>query len=326
MNNLVFSSAVMTLSQTTEFMRNKSIDNIIINLIVLRGLNIFTVKDAFDGIYSELPIRLEQIEKSLLRSYKNRIVEIYEGSEDEFRKAKFKLSQAINNALEKQYHQLNEYTEQAIDELFKEIITVENREQLKNLFLETVSNLMATYGYAYAGQLAGIANATEFVPLKELHQVCENAITKYGVKLTLKELAESIGYLFDRRDPCLNNLAFCICNRYYQTRLIGLDLPIDFLTENIYKDSTIYLDTNFIMSIAFTKSKRHNEFREILRNAEKLGVNFVASELTIAEIHARVQDLMPDIEAGEEILPIEIIEEIKEDILQQSHGKSERIE
>jgi len=326
MNNLVFSSAVMTLSQTTEFMRNKSIDNIIIHLIVLQRFKNFTVKEAFDGIHSELPVRLEQVEKSLFRSYKNKILQIVEGSDDEFRKAKLKISDAVIDKLDAQYYHLNGYTEQAIEELFQGLVNDDNKENFKNLFLETVSNLMATYGYAYAGQLAGIADATEFIPSKELAQVCQNSIKKYKVSISPKELSNSIGYLFDRRDPCLNNLAFCICNKYYQTRLIGLDLPIDFLTENLYKDSTIFLDTNFIGNIAFTKSKTHNEFREILKNAEKLGIKFAASELTIAEIHARVQDYMPELEAGEELIPVELIEEIRDEIIQQSHGKTEKIE
>lgn len=321
MNNLVFSSAVMTMSQTTEFMRNKSIDNIIIHLIVTNNLKLFTVKEAYDRIYLELPIRIEEIEKSLKRSLKNNIIKILIGDESEFAKARFMISDAVKSKIDKQYNQLNDFAEQAINELFKGILTPQNKEIYKSLLLESVSNLMAKYGYAYAGQLAGVADATEFVPSKELTQVCENAIKKYTVSISVKELSDSISYLFDRRDPCLNNLAFSICNRYYQSRLIGLDLPIDFLTENLYKDSVIFLDTNFIGNIAFTKTKRHNEFREILRNANKLGITFAASELTIAEIHARVQEYMPDLEAGEDLLPEEIIEEVRDNIIQQSHSK-----
>ena len=310
----------MTMSQTTEFMRNKSIDNIIIHLIVIQGLKEFKVKQAFDAIYSELPIRLEEIEKSLLRSYQNKILEIKEGSESEFRLAQLKISDSILNKIDTQYLQLNDFIEQSINELFKGLITRSNKDSFINLLLETVSSLMAKYGYAYAGQLAGIADATEFVPSQQLNEICQEKIDKYKLSISSKELANSIGYLFDRRDPCLNNLAFSICNRYYQSRLIGLDLPIDFLTQNLYQDSTIYLDTNFIGNIAFTKSKRHNEFREILKNAKKLGINFVASELTIAEIHARVQDYMPDLEAGEDLLPDELIEEVRDGLIQESHG------
>lgn len=322
MNNLIYSSAVMTMSQTTEFMRNKSIDNIVIHLIVIQGLKEFTVKQAFDGIYSELPIRLEEIEKSLRRSLKNKIIDIKEGNETEFRDAKLKISDSIIAKIDTQYVQLNEFIEESIKELFKGLITSSNKESYINLLLETVSSLMAKYGYAYAGQLAGITDATEFVPSQELNKICQEKIDKYKLSISSKELATTIEYLFDRRDPCLNNLAFSICNRYYQSRLIGLDLPIDFLTQNLYQDSTIYLDTNFICTIAFTKSKRHNEFREILKNAKKLGIKFVASELTIAEIHARVQDYIPDLELGEDLLPDELIEEVREGLIHESHGKS----
>ncbi len=326
MNTLIYSSAVMTLSQTTEFMRNKSIDNIIIHLIVIQGLKEFDVKKAYDGIYEELPIRQEEVSKSIHRSWKNDILVLVSGNEENLDNAIFKISDSILSTIDTQYKQLDEFVEQSINELFKGIVTAENSEDLKNLLLETVSNLMAKYGYAYAGQLAGIAEATEFVPSQELHEICETTIAKYNIDITKKDLANSISYLFDRRDPCLNSLAFSICNRYYQSRLIGLDLPVDFLTENLYKDSIIFLDTNFIGNIAFTKSKRHNEFREILNNAKKLGIRFAASELTIAEIHARVQVYMPELEIGEDLLPDELIEEVREEIIQYSNKEIKELD
>jgi hypothetical protein len=321
MSDLIYSSAVMSLSQTTEFMRNKSIDNTVIHLIVQQKLKEFTIKEAYDAIHSELPIRLEEIEKSIVRSIKTKIVQIKKGDEENIRIAKLEISKTVLEKLDAQYHQLNDFLQTAVYELFAGVINGQNENDFKSLLLDTVTNLMAKYGFAYAGQLAGIAEATEFVPVKELNEICENMLKKYDLPISKRDLANSISFLFDRRDPCLNNLAFSICNRYYHSRLLGLDLPIDFLTNNLYKDSIIFLDTNFIGTIAFSGSKRHNEFREILRNSEKLGIKFAASELTIAEIHARVQDYMSDLELGEDLIPDQLLQEVREDIIQKSHNK-----
>lgn len=322
MNNLIYSSAVLTLSQTTEFMRNKSVDNTVVHLVVQKGLKVFTIQEVYDSIHSELPIRFEEIEKSLKRSIKTGIVHVKEGDSDKLRNAKLEISQAVYERLDAQCDQLKDFIKEATNELFGEIVTEQNRCSVEELLIETVTSLMAKYGYAYAGQLAGIGDATDFVPIKELKEICKNVLSKYKVKISQEELSEAIGILFDRRDPCLNNLAFSICNRYYLSRLIGLDLPIDFLTKNIYKDSTIYLDTNFISTIAFSRSKGHNEFREILKKSSDLGIRFVASELTIAEIHARVKEYMDDLMIGEEIIPEELLQEVREDIIQTSHSKT----
>jgi len=320
MSNLLYSSAVLTLSQTTEFMRNKSIDNTIIHLIVANGKEHFSINQAYESIKSDLPIRIEEIEKSLIRSYESGVLEIKQGKIENPTNVVFSIPEKVRTRIKKQYDLLENYLDESIDELFTGIVTKENRNELKDLLLNVLTNLMAKYGYAYAGQLAGVGDATEFVPTKELKLIAENSIKESSIKIETDTLTESISILFDRRNPCLNNLAFSICNRYYLSRLIGLDLPIDFLTQNIYKDSTIFLDTNFIMRIAFSRSQRHNEFREILKRANDLGIKFVASELTVAEIHARVGQYEDELDSAEEILPEDLIHEVRDEILETSHN------
>ena len=316
MSDLLYSSAVLTLSQTTEFMRNKSLDNTVVHLVVQKGLKVFSIQEIYDSIHSELPIRFEEIEKSIKRSIKTGIVHVKEGDSDRIRNAKLEISQDVYERLDAQCDQLEDFLKDATDELFGEILDGQNRGTVEELLLETVTRLMAKYGYAYAGLLAGIGDATDFVPTKDLKEICKTVLSTCEVKISPEELSDAIGFLFDRRDPCLNNLAFSICNRYYVSRLIGLDLPIDFVTSNIYKDSAIYLDTNFILAIAFSRSKRHNEFREILKQASHLGIRFIASELTIAETHARVKEYMDDLIIGEDILPEELLQEVREEIIQ----------
>ncbi len=324
MENLVYSSAVLTLSQTTEFARCKAIDTIILHLIVSKDLKNFTIRELYESINSEFPIRIEEITKSLKRSEENCYIEISSGSKHNINDARFDISQILVNKIEEQKVMIDSFLSDSVDELFFDYVNEDNRTIIENLLLDTVSSLMSRYGYAYAGQLAGIGDATAFVPAKELQAICDDTIKKYDVSIPPTDLADSISALFDRRDPCLNNLAFSICNKYYQSRLLGLDLPIDFLSQNIYKGSVIYLDTNFIMTIAFSKSKRHNEFREILKNSDKLEIQFAATELTIAEIHARVQDYMEDLDLGEEIIPEELLHEVRENIIQTSHNKAKK--
>ena len=99
---------------------------------------------------------------------------------------------------------------------------------------------------------------------------------------------DAIGDLFDLRDPCFNNLAFSLCQRYYLTRLMGLDLPIDFLSDQIYRNTIFFLDTNFVCTVALSKANQHNEFKTLLDFAPKLGITFAVCDLSIAEMQNKV--------------------------------------
>jgi predicted nucleic acid-binding protein len=310
------------MSQTTEFIRNKSVDNTIVNLIIQNRIQEFTLQQAYDSIHENLPVRKEEIWNSLVRSTNSGIIEIIEGSISNKQKAKFRIPYHIISKIEEQCADLKTFLDESVKDLFSGFINKENFEPYKELLLEVVTSIMAKFGYAYAGQLAGVGNATEFVPLKELKEICTDCIKKYSSKISPEELASSVGNLFDRRDPYLNNLAFSICNRYYISRLIGLDFPIDFIAKNLYENATIFLDTNIIMTIVYAREKRHNEFREILKKADEIGINFAVTEITLAELHKKVQNYQEELDKGAEIIPEDLLTEVKVQIVEKNENGS----
>lgn len=311
------------MSQTTEFIRNKSVDNTVLNLIIQRRISEFTLEEAYNAIHEDLPIRKEEVWNSIQRSYQSQTIELIGGKESEKSTARFKIPDQVTNKINEQCEELKSFLDDSVKELFKGLYTLETKEKYKDLLLDVVTKLMAKYGYAYAGQLAGVGDATEFVPLKDLKTICQNSISQYELKITPDDLANSIGILFDRRDPCLNSLAFSICNRYYITRLIGLDMPIDFVSKNLFEGSRIYLDTNIIMSIVYARSKRHNEFREILNKADEIGIRFAVSEITLAELHRKVEHYQSDLEIGSEIVPDDLLTEVQGQILESPSPESD---
>lgn len=316
MSDLIYSSAVLTMSQTTEFIRNKSVDVTIINLIIQNKLNDFTVEDAYNRIHEDLPIRIEQIANSLQRSLDAKTIDLSFKDPKNASKNKYKIPENILRKIDEQCNELKKFLDDSVSELFSAFLNKDNKDTYKDLLLDVLTKMMAKYGYAYAGQLAGVGNATEFVPLKDLKSICEESINHYKVKISVEELSTSIGFLFDRRDPCLNNLAFSICNRYYISRLIGLDIPIDFIAKNLYEGSIIFLDTNVLMTIVFAKTKRYNEFRAILKNAGDLGIKFSVSEITLAELNTRVQDYTEELEKGSEIVPEDLLTEVRGELVE----------
>lgn len=207
MDNIIYSSAVLALSQTTQFARNKSIDTTIIHLVASKGLSEFTIQKIYNEIKQEFPIRYEEISNSISRSVKNELINIVEGDNNDLRNTKFKISDELDRKIKVQGEQIQSFLADATDELFREIVTPDNKSCIKTVLMETLARLMAKYGYAYAGQFAGGDAATDFVPQIELKQICKSVLEKSRVDIEPEHLAESIGILFDRRDPCLNNLA-----------------------------------------------------------------------------------------------------------------------
>jgi len=323
MDNLIYSSAVLTLSQPTQFARHKSIDTTIIHLIVETGLQKFTIKNVYEKIRTDFPIRLEEIEKSILRSYESGILDVSGAPNRDSQKTLYELSLAYRKNLLIQSEQIELTFDNAINELFPETKSNGKCKEMRSVLMEALARLMSKYGFAYASQLTGGSDASEFVPKDELSKICKSVLKKCNLSIDENHLMEAIGVLFDRRDPSISMLAFSICNKYYLSRLIGLDLPIDFLSENIYKNSTIYLDTNFILGIAFSKEERHNEFLHILKFTDQLGIKFAVLEITLAEIYKRVYLFKELLEDGNDIIPEELLNEVKDEILHSERSHSE---
>lgn len=330
-SNLVFSSAVLCLSPTTEVARNRAVDTIVIQSVVNKGINAeFTIKEVYNTLQQEIPLRHDEVRKSILRGLKSKTLVISDGDVKSIDSAVLRLSSRLSSELQSESDKINEFLCEATRELFEDILDQIELTKLENLLLDCLSRLMAHYGYAYAGQMTGILEASEFVPMDVLREVCQSAIQANDMSesvISTEMLMDGIGTLFDRRDPCLNNLAFCLCQRYYAARLIGLDMPMDFLSSQLYKDSTIFFDTNFILTVVFSKPGHHNEFKGILDFAPSLGITFAASELSIAESLKCTSDYGELLDRGEEIVPQRLLQEAEEDILEAAEGlgKEERL-
>jgi hypothetical protein len=314
LDNLIYSSAVLCLSPTTEIARNKTIDTIVIQTVASKGLDAeSTAEDIYDILQKEIPIRYEEIKKSVVRCLKSDIFDILRGDAKNIETVIFKLSSQTSSELQSERNRISEFLSEASRELFKDLYGSVEAERIESLLLECLSTLMAEYGYAYAGQIAGVMDASNFVPRDVLRDICRAMIEKHNIpEINSDHLMDAIGSLFDRRDPCLNNLAFCICQRYYCSRVIGLDLPVDFLSSHVYKGSVFYLDTNFMSRIALSPSKWDTEFREILQLSPKLGIKFAVCDLTIAERFARVGEYRKLVDQGGELVPPELLAEVLE--------------
>jgi hypothetical protein len=312
LDSLVYSSAVLCLSPTTEVARNKIIDTMVIQAAAGKGPNAeCTVKDIYDALQQEIPIRYEEITKSVIRCLKSKIFDIQRGDTNHVKAVVFKLSSQTSSELQSERNRIGEFLREATRELFQDLYGSVKPNRIESLLLECLSTLMAEYGYAYAGQVAGVADASSFVPRDALRKVCQSMVEKHNIpEITSERLMDAIGSLFDRRDPCLNNLAFCICQRYYCARLIGLDLPIDFLSGQVYKGSVFYLDTNFMSEVALSPSIWDTEFKEILKLSANLGIRFAVFDLTIAERFAHVGQYRKLLDQGGELVPPELLAEV----------------
>jgi hypothetical protein len=257
LDNLLYSSAVLCLSPITEVARNKTIDTIVIQTVASKGPNAeSTAEDIYNALQKEIPIRHEEIKKSVIRCLKSDVFDISRGDIKHVETVVFRLSSQTASELQSERNKISQFLREATRELFRDIYSSENAERIESLLLECVSTLMGEYGYAYAGQVAGIPEASSFVPRDVLREICRSIVEKHKIpEIAYDRLMDAVGSLFDRRDPCLNNLAFCICQRYYCSRVIGLDLPVDFLSNQVYKGSIFYLDTNFMSGVALSPSK-----------------------------------------------------------------------
>lgn len=320
LDSLVYSSAVLCLSPTTEYARNKAIDTTIIHNIASEGIKqVFLVKTIYESLRKDVRLRYEEIEKSVVRCIKNRSFEITKGTLDKIDSVKFRLSSELISRLETQTEKIQKFLGDAVIELFEDVCANGRKGKIETLLLLSLSKLMAKYGYVYAGQITGFMKTEDLIPKETLHKICQQSCEVVNVpEISAERLAEAIGVLFDKKDPCFSNLVFNLCQKYYISRLMGMDLPLDFLSRQLYEGATVFLDTN-ALDVAFSKSSRHNELKSLLAFAPKLGITFAVLDLTVAEAQKRVEKYRVLLEKAEKVMPSELIEEVEENILETSH-------
>ena len=141
--NLVYSSAVLCLSPTTEFARNKTVDTIIMQVIVSQGLDAsFTVKEVYHALQQEFPLRYEEVRISILRGLKNKYFEVVTGDDKYIDSTKLRLSSNLTSLINEEGEKIRGFLKDATQELFGDIYTEVDPEMVENCLLDCLSRLM----------------------------------------------------------------------------------------------------------------------------------------------------------------------------------------
>jgi hypothetical protein len=299
----------------TKVPREKAIDKMIENaLSVAREDEWLTAQDIL-GIFRDIggipTLRLLEIDKGLLRLLENERVEAkvqkpFNG---------FRLSQVASKETEADFVESSRRLERVLKALYGDAMDHHTPASLAPFFLEFVCEIFRSLGTQWASYLGGDP-LPSLIDLEEVERVAEAKIQKYGLPSHLQDILKrrSVGFL-QQANPDYDYLKFALGQSFYIGQLLGIEGQ-DFLSEEIFSNGTLYLDSSVVIPALLTASRHHHVFNELCKVCKRLRITMLVTRPTVDE----VRGVAADQEKMAEKLYAYVYERVPESITAKARG------
>ena len=218
----------------------------------------------------------------------------------------YKFGEEFSQKIGDEQNRIDNLIEQVIRDLFDNVSFPQNMMyQLRKEMLFAISRLMETYGKEYAYQIAGRIDAPVIVQYEELVKICQNVISRQMEKyIKPANMAEAIAELFKQKEPHFAKFVFALTQNYYYLRLLGLGGGLATLSEERFKGSEFFIDTNLLFPFLLSESRHHRSILELMEIAQQLNISLYETEITLEELRnlikynitilAKAYDEVPD--------------------------------
>ena len=265
------------------------------------------VADYFDRPEAIVCLRPDVIERSISRLVRQRVLE----SVDELTET-FELSDRCVKDLRQSSDGISATLKKSTANLFGKPISGEAQKITQRLLLHTLAILMARFGSVYASQLVGHRLVEKHPSREKLLEVCRESLAKFGdASIDPEDLASAVRRLFEERDPNFSSLVFSFVQFYYLARLLGMDLPVDYLSEDAFKECELILDTNVVVPALLEESRHHRSLLELKSVCDSLGISLTVTESSLDELQRVVEYQKTTLAQTYDAIPEEMESEIR---------------
>lgn len=273
----------------TKVPREKAFDKMIENaLSVAREDEWLTAQDIL-GIFRDIggipTLRLVEIDNGLLRLLENERVEPkvqkpFNG---------FRLSQVALKETEADFVESSRRLERVLKALYGDAMDHYTPASLAPFFLEFACEIFRSLGTQWASYLGGDP-LPSLIDLEEVERVAEAKIQKYGLPTHLQDVLKrrSVGFL-QQANPDYDYVKFALGQSFYIAHLLGIEGQ-DFLSEEIFSDGKLYLDSSVVIPALLTASRRHHVFKELCKVCKRLRITMLVTRPTVDEVRGAAAD------------------------------------
>ena len=182
-----------------------------------------------------------------------------------------------------------------VKRVYQPIIDRQNKPILTKFFLEFISMIFARFGEQWIKSLCGQALPKDFLKESDIESIFSNLANKHCLPKPDRKNIKRLSFQFlMETDPDYGYLKFTLAQSFYITKILGIDTPIDLLSQEIFSNSVFYLDTNIIFASLLPVSRHNVTFKELLRICKKINIELYVSRITNIEVDKVVSYLERD--------------------------------
>lgn len=273
----------------TKVPRERAIERMIENaLAVAREDEWFTpseILDVFREIGGMPTLRLNEIGTGLARLLKSDRVE----AKIQKPQNAFRLTKLASDEVQADFTESSRRLERILRSLYRGVLDHYPLDNLARFFLEFACEVFRLLGSQWVSYLKG-DNFRSLVDLSDVERIADEKIRKYDFNPQLrKDIRRRSIEFFQNLDPDSNQLRFALAQSFYIGQLLGVE-GRDLLSEEIFADGTLYLDSSVVIPALLPSSRHHAVFKELCGVCKRLRIRLLVARPTIDEVRKVAAD------------------------------------
>jgi hypothetical protein len=188
-----------------------------------------------------------------------------------------------------------------VDRLFGNI--AEEPSAYSTPFLECLCIIFSQLGETYVRLIKGEVSSDELLELPSVLRALEELTTRYP-SIDHQLLEAAVFSFFQDSDPDYDAVKWNMAQNYYIAKALGLDPSGYLLSEEVFGNAVMYLDTNVVIHALEPRARLHRSFAALSRACDQLHVEVNVCQVSLDELRrvvegrrdvvAKVADQIPD--------------------------------
>ncbi|MBN1687982.1 MAG: hypothetical protein JW893_02685 [Candidatus Omnitrophica bacterium] len=125
-----------------------------------------------------------------------------------------------------------------------------------------------------------------------------------------------VNRFFRESTPQFDQIKWNMAQNFYVAKALGIDTATDILSSELFREATLYCDTNVLIAGLTPGNRHHNSFLELTKACQALGVNLKVSYATAEELKSVILGHAALLKKVYEKIPDEMQKEVKNFILE----------
>ncbi|MBN2396014.1 MAG: hypothetical protein JXC36_06090 [Candidatus Atribacteria bacterium] len=272
----ILASALFQYSTKFQTFKQTALDKIVERIFYATdktSINLREIQDTFQrDIGYVLPIGIfDESIKRLIKS--NRILQVKDKHDE------YSLNDGIKTELASIQSSFDRLFQRIIDKLFNN--APENRANYHEPFWFAMSYIFSNIGKFSAKLIEGQLDKETYIKpvLEKCFQKIENKF-----KINHQFFEKRIKFFFEEtKDPAFNNFKWSLAQNYFIANSLGINPNSEVFSEEIFKNSILYLDTNVLLSLVSKNNRYYSNALSFIKAARKIDLKFCISRITIEE-------------------------------------------